>query len=356
MADGSKIEWTDATWNPIRARNRETGGTGHYCVHVSEGCRNCYAERMQPRFRNPVRYAAQDREKVELFLDRKTLEQPLRWREPRMVFVCSMTDLFLEDHTDEWIDSVFAVMALCPQHTFQVLTKRPERMRSYMEGAEDRIRSETYDDIPPYDAAPEWWERTARNEYRLRLNWPLPNVWLGVSIEDQETANGRIPILLETPSAVRFVSAEPLLARVDLRRWMNDWGCERCGYGGSHTDDHCSECGWVGDSGPAEYAPCPDCGEPLSDYYACPKCGATNETGFGVTITGRTLGQVDWIICGGESGLGGRPMHPDWARSLKRQCQAAGVPFFMKQMARKAPIPSDLLVREWPVLKMVMPQ
>ena len=281
MADGTKIEWTDATWNPIRARNRETGGVGHYCVHVSEGCRNCYAERMQPRFRNPVRYAAQDRGKVELFLDENALAQPLRWREPRMVFVCSVTDLFLEDHSDEWIDSVFAVMALCPQHTFQVLTKRPERMREYVEGAEDRIRSEIFDDIPPYDAAPKWWERTAKNEYRLRLNWPLPNVWLGVSVEDQGTANERIPPLLESPALVRFVSAEPLLGPIDLSGHL-PWGCSA-----------------------------PTC--PCKTKAECKELG------------------LDWVICGGESGPGARPMHPDWARSLKRQCRASGVPFFFKQ-------------------------
>ena len=140
MADGSKIEWCDSSWNPIRARNRETGGVGHYCVHVSEGCRNCYAERMQPRFRNPIRYAAQDREKVDLFLDEKTLTQPLHWRKPRHVFVCSMTDLFLDDHLDEWIDCVFAVMALAPQHVYQVLTKRPERMREYLTDTEVGMR------------------------------------------------------------------------------------------------------------------------------------------------------------------------------------------------------------------------
>ena len=151
MADRTTIEWCrgedgrlGATWNPIRARNLETDGIGHYCVHVSEGCRNCYAERMQPRFRNFTRYAVQDRGKIELFLHDDALTQPLRWRKPRHVFVCSMTDLFLDDHADEWIDRVFAVMALCPQHTFQVLTKRPERMRKHMrdEGTPFRVAQE----------------------------------------------------------------------------------------------------------------------------------------------------------------------------------------------------------------------
>ena len=130
MSDNSKIEWTDATWTPIRARNRETGRVGHFCIHKSPGCANCYAERMQPRFGNPVRFAAQDADKVELFLatardaSEKTLTQPLRWRKPRTIFVCSMTDLFLESVPVEWIDRVFGVMGEATQHRFQVLTKR----------------------------------------------------------------------------------------------------------------------------------------------------------------------------------------------------------------------------------------
>ena len=278
MADGTKIEWTDATWNPIRARNRETGGVGHYCVHVSEGCRNCYAERMQPRFRNPIRYAAQDREKVNLFLDRKTLEQPLRWREPRMVFVCSMTDLFLEDHPDEWIDAVFAVMALCPQHTFQVLTKRPERMREYMASIDngDGARLEGLRNaLIEYMAQKIYYQRTGEDPLMwLAVNLPLPNVWLGVSTENQAAANRRIPPLLDTPALVRFVSAEPLLGPADLTFYMSEF----------ETDNN-----------------------------------------------GPTYPGLDWIIVGGESGPGARPMHPDWARSFRDQCQGAGVPFFFKQ-------------------------
>src|SRR3990167_1499279 len=128
MGATTGIEWTDATWNPIRARNKDTDGVGHFCEHVSEGCRNCYAERMQPRFGNPIRYAAQDREKVELFLDEEVLTAPLRWRKPRMIFVCSMTDLFADFVPDDWIDRVFDVM-LQTDHKYQVLTKRAERMR-----------------------------------------------------------------------------------------------------------------------------------------------------------------------------------------------------------------------------------
>ena len=200
MTDRSKIEWTDATWNPIRARNIATGGVGHFCVHVSDGCKNCYAERLQPRFKNPVEFRAQDRDKVEIFLDEKVLTQPLRWKKPRRIFVCSMTDLFGDWVADEWLDMIFAAMALADQHTFQVLTKRPDRMRDYLtrqgpmlpDNCQARVaraataiaavRGENVDH-PCWDV---WLDL-----------WPLHHIWLGTSIEDQATADQRVPILLD---------------------------------------------------------------------------------------------------------------------------------------------------------------
>lgn len=294
MGDKSGIEWTDATWNPVRAVNRKTGGIGHYCRKVSRGCRNCYAERTQPRFRNPVRYAAQDRDQVELFLDEKTLLQPLRWTRPRRIFVCSTTDLFLEDHEDVWIDQMFAVMALCPRHTFQVLTKRSERMREYLTHPDlpERISAIAWQLVPRRrgnKADPEC-ERAAA--VRSANAWPLPNVLLGASVEDQEAAEERIPDLMETPAALRFLSAEPLLGPLDV-------------YGGDpdprlgdydHGIDALGE--WW---------------EPGDDPKGPPRHG------------------VDWIIAGGESGPDARPSHPDWFRSLRDQCQATDVPFFFKQ-------------------------
>ena len=128
----TKIEWTDESWNPIRAENRETGGVGHFCVHKSTGCANCYAETMQPRFQNRIRYANQDREKVNLFLDKDKLHEPLGWRKPRRVFVCSMTDLFLEMHSYDWLIDIWVNMGLARKHQFQVLTKRPEQMRTFL--------------------------------------------------------------------------------------------------------------------------------------------------------------------------------------------------------------------------------
>lgn len=291
MADGTHISWTDATWNPIRARNRETGGVGHFCVHVSDGCRNCYAEHMQRRFRNRVRYAAQDRSKVDLFLDEKVLMQPLRWRKPRMIFPCSMTDLFFEDHPDEWIDRIMAVMALTPQHIYQPLTKRAARMRRYVTNIyenEDCSFAEVLDDMVMENNSA---------AVRKAANWqvPLPNVWLGVSVEDQKHADERIPLLLDTPAAVRWISAEPLLGPVDLRRiqFPNDRGVLECW---DALDLHLEE-----DDG----------------SWPTEECDAT----------------LDWVVAGGESAQNkpGRPMHPDWARSLRDQCQAAGVPFHFKQ-------------------------
>ena len=225
----TKIEWTDETWNPIRARNRETGRAGHFCIHTSPGCANCYAEPMQARlFGNPIRYAAQDAEKVEIFLHQHALEQPSRWKRPRRIFVCSMTDLFLLNHPADMIGAVLTRIAINPQHSFQVLTKRPERGFNCITHA--------FGATPP------------------------PNLWHGVSVEDRER-KGRIDVLREIPAAVRFLSLEPLIE---------------------------------------------DLGE-------------------------LDLAGIGWVIVGGESGPGARPMHPDWARSIRDQCQAAGVPFFFKQ-------------------------
>jgi protein gp37 len=284
MADRTAIEWTDATWNPLRG-----------CARVSEGCRNCYAEVMAARFSDPGQWGHGLATRVALpgggidhrwtgkvILVEDHLDQPLRWKKPRRIFVNSTSDLFHESVPDDWIDRIFAVMALAPQHTFQVLTKRPERMRAYF----------TYD-----DGFGRWGfiEHRARQMiHRLGRPQPrgktlahfgesnMPHVWLGTSIEDQPTADARIPHLLETPAAVRFVSAEPLLGPLVLHSRV----CRETG--------SCS---------------------------TCPAC----------------LGGLDWVICGGESGPGARPMHPDWARSMRDQCQAAGVAFFFKQWGEWAP-------------------
>lgn len=263
MSDKTGIVWTDATWNPT---------TG--CTKVSPGCKHCYAEREWPRMVRLVpSYAGRAFTDVRCHEDR--LDQPLRWKKPRKVFVNSMSDLFHPDVPDLFIDRVFAVMALAPRHTFQVLTKRPGRMRDYLGCAEMSIRDEVkYEDIAQ------------------SMPWPLPNVWLGVSVEDQATADERIPILLQTPAAVRWISAEPLLGLVNLTLL----GADRPYYIDALRRNMRS-------TAPISLDPSPP-----------------EETG-----------RLDWVVAGGESGPRARPMHPGWVRSLRDQCAAAGVAFLFKQ-------------------------
>jgi protein gp37 len=314
MGDKSKIEWTEATWNP-------TVG----CSVISPGCTNCYAMKMAARLeamatadRPRWTPAHRNGQKLAHYADTTKrvngnavwtgklalapddiLLKPLSWKRPRRIFVNSMSDLFHESVPDEWIDRVFAVMALAPQHTFQVLTKRAERMRAYLGGpwigvdpVGARVADATWS-LVPFAALPEGCNVSGEHPIGplingqpefgwrryLKLYHPhlLPNVWLGVSAEDQTRADERIPHLLETPAAVRFVSAEPLLGAIELTHMRDDRG---------HP--------------------------------------------------------VDWIIVGGESGPNARPMHPDWARSIRDQCQAAGVPFFFKQWGEYLPVGQHL--------------
>lgn len=288
MADHTKIEWTDATWNVI---------TG--CSVVSPGCTNCYAMRLAgTRLRNIPSRAGLTRDSKAgpvwngtIRFNEEWLDQPLRWRRPRMIFVCAHGDLFAEGVTDAMLDRIFAVMALAPQHTFQVLTKRPERMRAYVGRAAGRIA----DTIIRM--------RRARGDADMvlvplahvtpgRAWWPLPNVLLGVSVEDQTRAEERIPVLLDTPAAVRWISAEPLLGPVDFTSIDTGFG-------------------WVDSlQGYIRY-PTATLGHFLNEPIDWPR--------------------LDWIVAGGESGPGARPMHPDWARGIRDQCAAAGVAFTFKQ-------------------------
>ena len=238
----SNIEWTEKTWNPIVG-----------CTVVSPGCTNCYAMKMAARIERmggaPQYDGATQKTKGgavwtgKMTLAEKALLEPLKRKKPTMYFVNSMGDLFHENVPDEWIDQVFSIMGQCPQHTFQILTKRSSRMREYVVGCQNGA-----DDIGGV--------------------WPLPNVWLGVSAEDQTRWDERWPDLARTPAAVRFVSAEPLLGPIDM-------------------------------------------------------IGA---------------GKLDWVIVGGESGPGARATHPEWARSIRDQCAAAGVSFFFKQWGEWKPI------------------
>lgn len=269
MSDKSKIEWTDATW-PV------TVG----CDHVSPGCDNCYAARLasgrlahQPAYAGLAEHGKFNGT-VRCLPDR--LDWPLRWRKPRRIFVCSMSDLFHEAVPDEFIAQVFAVMAACPQHTFQVLTKRHGRLRSLANGPLSAMAYEV--------AGDRGWD------HLLERNWtyPLPNVWIGVSAEDQHWAEIRVHALLQVPAAERWVSAEPLLGPIDLRNLKA---------GNGALIDALS--GDVKTPGGEIYAACP--------------------------------GSVTWVVAGGESGAKSRPMRPEWARSLRDQCQSARVPYLFKQ-------------------------
>jgi protein gp37 len=268
VSDNTKIEWTDATVNAVNG-----------CSVVSPGCTNCYAMRLAG---TRLKHSAS---RSGLTIDTKAgpvwngitrlnetaLMQPLRWKRPRRIFWNAHGDLFHDSVPDEWIDRCFAVMALTPQHIHQVLTKRPERMRAYL--SDDATIGRIANAVQPL--------RTDRRPVGPlpHLNggerwWPLPNVWLGTSVEDQSRADERIPHLLATPAAVRFLSCEPLLGPIDLGQ-------------------------------PIE-------GLPANHWFTW-------------------LDKLDWVIVGGESGPGARPMHPDWARLIRDQCAATEVAFFLKQ-------------------------
>ncbi len=258
MADKTGIEWTDATWNPIAG-----------CSIVSKGCTNCYAMKQAARLEamGQAKYAGLTKTvngkpvwTGKIAVAGKGFDQPLRWTKPRRIFVNSMSDLFHESVADETIDRVFDVMRQCERHVFQILTKRPDRMRDYY------FRKGTPDD-PGQD-------------------WYQPNIWLGVSVEDQATADQRIPILLDTPAALRWISAEPLLGPLDVSQWL----------------DHHKVAG-------------------TGNRWHLP---------------------LDWIVAGGESGPDARPMHPDWIRSVRDQCATRAVLFFFKQWGEwREAVPGD---------------
>lgn len=289
MGDNSKIEWTEASWNPV---------TG--CVKVSPGCDNCYAETFAERFRGVAGHHFE--QGFDVVLRPERLGQPLRWTRPRRIFVNSMSDLFHDAVPDSFIAQVWAVMAATPQHTYQILTKRHGRMKAFLN---DICRCGSGHPPGTHLMSAIQWAATPHNpsyvpgldhdtvqEAIRGMTWGkvLPNVWLGVSVEDQKWADVRIPALLETPAAVRWISAEPLLGPVDLLPFV------------SHQCD------------------CPL----LPDHLRLSEYGP----------------RLDWVVAGGESGRGARPMHPDWARGLRDQCAHAGVPFFFKQAGA-------VLARDW---------
>lgn len=281
MSDNTGIEWTDATWNPV---------TG--CTAVSAGCDHCYAKTFAERWRGVPGHYFQSGFDVTLRPDKLTL--PWQWRKPRKVFVNSMSDLLHDAVPDAYIAKVFGVMALAGQHTFQVLTKRHARMRSLLT---DPDRLAALD--PAYLGH---WIRDGI--------WPLPNVWLGVSVETQRWADIRIPALVDTPAAVRFLSCEPLLGPLDLAPWLE---CDHPSASGTGTPDL-----WQCDCCATQFQDVPD------DIP-------------GLSRTERVRPGIGWVVVGGESGPGARPMHPGWARDIRDTCQAADCRFLFKQWGMYSP-------------------
>lgn len=297
MSDGTGIEWCDTTWNPLLG-----------CERVSPGCDGCYAINTaviragnpNPKVAAAFAGLAERRDgrldwtgRINLLPDR--LAQPMHWRKPRKIFVNSQSDLFHADVPEEYIAAVFAVMAVTPQHTYQLLTKRPARMRSLL-------------------TSHRWWTQFAIEFAERRPSGSSPvsydaegphlrNLWLGVSVESQRWADIRIPALLDTPAAVRWLSMEPLIGPVNLH--AHDDGLRH----------------WLPDFGP-EYDD--GSGEPVCQAHGLSRCR-------------QGCSYIDWVVVGGESGPTARPMHPTWARTLRDQCVAAGVPFFFKQWGAWAP-------------------
>lgn len=313
---------TDIGWTHRPGTRGRSWGVSQGCRRKSTGCERCYAERMAARFAEngwskglinltTKKWSGESR------IATHKLDEPMRWRDPSTIFVNSMSDTFYEGFTNEQIAAVFGVMAACPQHTFLVLTKRAKRMREWFEWADDETaRSDWMRDSRRPDAAPaihkimEWLGRTMPPGFTFRESvanaWPLPNCWLGVSTENQETADERIPELLRTPSVVRWLSCEPLLSSLYLTPYL----------AGIATR------------------------------------GAISPDG---ALTERPHPPLDWIVAGCESGPGARPCDEAWLRSLRDQCGVTEVPMFLKQMkihgkveTDKEKFPVDLQIQEWP--------
>lgn len=309
MASQTSIEWTATVNEDGSVTKGFNWNVLSGCSRKSAGCENCYAEKMTKRLAamGQVKYQGllndHGRFNGTIKFSEKDLLAPLSWKKPRKVFVNSMSDLFHEKVTDEMIDKAFAVMALTPQLTYQILTKRPERMREYLIGS----------NLVGDGEGRAWRVEQAMCEFNnwQSVNgespeWPLPNVWLGVSVEDQKTADERIPLLLQTPAAVRWISAEPLLSAVDFEHFIM---CDGENVDGEFLEKN----GWAYDSWSGGFM------GPNTHRDSCyaPEPG------------------IHWIVVGGESGPNARPFDIQWARDIIAQCKAADVPVFVKQLGAK---------------------
>lgn len=304
----TSIEWTrnndgseGESWNPIRARNKETGKLGHACVRCSPGCLHCYAAAMNVWRGTGVDYTVPGFEHVELYLDAEALDQPLRWRKPRNVFVCSMTDLFADFVPDEWIAQVYAVEAACARHTFMHLTKRPARRLKFLTQLDDREAWANYlSGLCDKDGYARWsdeFECVIANAIngvyapQQNVGWPMKHVREGTSVCTQKEADELVPVTLDTPAAVRWLSMEPLLEKIILQ--------ER------------------------------DQPEVNVDWLQ------------GFDGSDPPIPKLDWVVVGGESGRKARPTNVGAIRSVVRQCREAGVPCFVKQLGKRPFFPAN---------------
>lgn len=288
----SKIEWTEYSWNPIVSKllvvenGRKVERRGYFCTKISTGCAHCYAETFNNRFWNGLEYHRKNESIANLAIDEKRLEKPANMTKGRLIFVCSMTDLFHDRITNDMIRRVFLTMEACKQHTFMVLTKRIDRAFSFLDREFTTI---------------------------------LPNVMIGVSVENQETANKRIPVLIQTPARYRFVSIEPMVGPVDLSKWLGDYYCSACKYRGFET----------GFSDETNDMVCPECG--AGDEFASVDCQDVFEDSprFPIRL----------VIVGGESGAKSRrPMSENWVSKIKNQCANGEAAFFFKQWGNYIPL------------------
>lgn len=318
----TRIEWCDMTLNPFIG-----------CTKCSPGCDHCYAERFAARLaRNPnTAFAYRHVIDAHGHWNGKVYGQFIAWPRParkgKRIFVGSMCDIFHENVKDYTLLRMFAVLSLCRKHTFIFLTKRPERMRSVF----TEITTECFHEVRQEAA------HIISLESPTLIQWPPSNFWLGVTVCNQQEADEKIPILLQTPAAKRFVSVEPMLGQVSIEKFLRgSYECGRlsCGKRMSFRDlpeMQCTKCGFVGPDdetwGDGDCAVCPECGQDGccgAIEAICPDCGHYLVRDHPATP------YIDWVICGGETGPGARPMHPEWVRFLRDQCKSANVPFFFK--------------------------
>lgn len=299
----TSIEWTDFSSNLIKFRDPD-GKVVHGCVKVSPGCANCYASAISKRF-SGGEFTASRQKTLTPFFDEEEARRILRSRATgKKVFVGDMTDAFGEWVPDWMLDRMFAVFALRPDLVFQVLTKRPERMRAYFSTRDTAgAIAVTIREVAP-DGGLAAMRAMGTHVLRdvVQKRWPLPNVWLGTSVENQATADERIPELLATPAAVRFLSCEPLIEEVEFTDDLL-WAPQRCS---------------------------PECGCQYPEDADRNDCACEGECCYSLTFIDR-VPDIDWVIVGGESGPGARPCDLAWIRGIVGQCKAAGAPVFVKQ-------------------------